>query len=526
MDYFDNLTLFDYPQKQSKTTKKEDLRSVDLEKEPSSIVVENDINGGGVMIFSYDLYSNVPQNEIDNIKTYREIALSSDVDLILNEIRNEVFIFDVPDKKAIELNFNSKCKLSESIKKKIHEEFDNIYSIMQFDKKGIDYFNSFYVDGRLYLHKVVDFNDIKSGIKKIVKIDPLKIKKVKEVPKRDRNTGTYNLSEIKEYYVYFDTLDTLYGNNSGYANYNSQIITFGKNTAFKLNKETIAYCDSGIYANNMVLGFLHKAIVPFNNLKMMEEALLIYRVSRAPERRVIYVDVGNLPKNKAEQYMREMMNRFKNKLVYDSKTGTIMDKRNVVSMMEDYWLPRREGGRGTEITTLQGGENLGVIEDVDYFKNKLLSSLNVPMSRFADNSPSFVFGKGIEIQRDEYRFKKFIDRLRQLFVAIFEDLLKTQLLLKNIITEDDWNEIKNYIMWNYAEDNAFVEFKESEILNNRIATLSQIDNFTEKYFSRKWIMRNVLKFNDEEYEKMMEEIKNEKDLLPKNEPDYMNDLPQ
>jgi hypothetical protein len=316
------------------------------------------------------------------------------------------------------------------------------------------------------------------------------------VPVPDTN-GIYNAADVVEYYIYVDTPDGI-----GKASI-AEI-----NRGLKIHPDAISYSDSGIYDknSNTVLGHLYKAIVPFNNLRLMEDSLIVYRVSRAPERRVIYVDVGNLPKNKAEQYMRDLMNRFKNKLVYDSRTGSVVDRKNILSMIEDYWVPRRDGGRGTEISTLPGGENLGIVEDVTYFKNKLYQSLNVPISRFQDEPPTFVFGKGTEINRDEYRFKKFIDRLRQRFMSLFEDLLRTQLLLKNVITDQDWEIIRRSLQWEFAEDNNFVEYKESEILNNRINTLTQIDPFVGKYFTKDWVLRNVLKFSDEEAKMISKEL--------------------
>lgn len=501
MSIFDNVSIFGV---KLTADKKDKLETFEVEKEPGTAVVSDGVNEGGAYVMPYEAVA-MPQTEIDSIKTYRTMSVNSDVDLVLNEIRNEVFIFDVPGKRAVDITFSPESKVSESIQKKIHEEYEQVYHVMQFDKKGIEYFDSWYVDGRVFFHKVIDTNDKKSGIKRIVKVDPIKMRKVREVPKRDAK-GIVDLSKVKEYYIYTDQPESLYG-GSGFVPTQLQMAGQGKNSGLKIIKDAVTYCDSGIYHEGKVHGFLHKAIVPFNNLKMMEESLLIYRVSRAPERRVIYVDVGNLPKNKAEQYVRELMNRFKNKLVYDSKTGSVADKRNVMSMIEDYWLPRRDGGKGTEITTLPGGDNLGITADVEYFKNKLMDSLNVPASRFSpDQAPTFAFGKGVEIQRDEYRFKKFIDRLRQRFVHVFEDLLKTQLLLKNIITEDDWFTIRNELSWVYAEDNAFVEYKESEALNNRINTLTLIDPFVGKYYSRKWVMANVLKMSDNEIKSMTDEM--------------------
>lgn len=509
MAIFDNISLFGV--KLTADTK-DKLETFEHEKQPGTAVVTEGVFEGGAYVMPYESVT-MPKTEVESIKTYRMMSHNADVDLVLNEIRNEIFIFDVPGKRAVDFTFNADSKVSEAIQKKVHEEYVKLYQIMQFEDRGIEYFDSWYIDGRIYFHKIVDSNDKKSGIKRIVKIDPIKIRKVREVPSKS-NKGVVDISKVKEYYVYTDRADTLYG-GMGYVPAQLQLAGQGKNSGLKIVTDAIAYCDSGVYEDGAVNGFLHKAIVPFNNLKMMEESLLIYRVSRAPERRVIYVDVGNLPKNKAEQYLRELMNRFKNKLVYDSKTGSIADKRNVMSMTEDYWLPRRDSGKGTEITTLPGGDNLGITTDIEYFKDRFMDSLNVPSARFnQEQSPSFSFGKGVEIQRDEYRFKKFIDRLRQRFSAVlFSDMLRTQLILKNIVTDEDWKVIRSDISWIYAEDNAFVEFKESEILNNKINTLAQVDPFVGKYFTRKWVMTSVLKMKDDEIKEMLSDMVEEKQSM-------------
>jgi hypothetical protein len=498
------MNIFGYTITKNKKIGK--LEAFQIESDPSSEVLG--ANAAGVMLYNYDLVT-VPENEAELIRTYRRIAMSPDVDLALTEIRNEIFIFDVTGRRAIDLGFTNDSKLSESVKSKIVEEFVNLYSIIDFNNSGLSLFMDWYIDGKMFLHKVIDTSKPKEGIKKIIPIDPLKIKKIREVPIPDAN-GIYNAADVVEYYIYVDTPDGI-----GKASY-AEI-----NRGLKINPDAISYSDSGIYDknSNTVLGHLYKAIVPFNNLRLMEDSLIVYRVSRAPERRVIYVDVGSLPKNKAEQYMRDLMNRFKNKLVYDSRTGSIVDRKNILSMIEDYWLPRRDGGRGTEITTLPGGENLGIVDDVTYFRNKLYQSLNVPVSRFQDDPPVFSFGKGTEINRDEYRFKKFIDRLRQRFMFLFEDLLKTQLLLKNVITEKDWDAIRRSLQWEYAEDNNFVEYKESEILNNRINTLTQIDPFVGKYFTKDWVLRNVLKFSDEEAKQVNKEFPSDQESPDSDRPE-------
>lgn len=330
----------------------------------------------------------------------------------------------------------------------------------------------------------------KTGIQEVVKIDPLKIKRIIEYPKPNSD-GVYDLSQIKRYYIFSDIYDVFDTSKT----YRTMII----------NYDSITYTDCGLYDDNgSPLGYLWKTIAPYNNMKMMEDSLLIYRVVRSPERRVFYINVGNLSKSKAEQYMKELMARFKNKMIYDSKSGVIVDRKNVMSMVEDYWIPRREDGKGTEITTLPGGNAMSSIEDVDLFVRKFKKSLNVPVSRLKDEEQPFVFGRTNEIDRDEYRFKKFIDRLRMRFCYIFEDLLKTQLILKNIITEDDWDGIKEVLSWEFAEDNNFVQWKETEVLNSQIESLTAADQLVGKYFDRKWVLVNVMKKSDDEAEKMLE----------------------
>lgn len=485
------MNTFGFELKKPKTAQRLDAFALDSD---GAVEISQDFGygGGGVSAYFYDLVT-VPKNELELVKTYRTIANSAEIDLAINEIRNEMFIFDVVDKKAIELYFTSESKLGEGLRKKIQEEYDTVYALLNFTEKGVDIFSDWYIDGRLYVHKIVDSSKPKNGIQKTIVIDPTKIKKVKELPRPDAN-GIYNVNNIREFYVFSQEPD------------GKKAIT----PALEIHPDSITYIDSGLLekSTNTVIGHLHKAIVPYNNMKLMEDSLLIYRVSRAPERRVIYVDVGNLPKNKAEAYMKELMNKFRNKLVYDSATGSIVDRKNVLSMLEDYWLPRREG-KGTQIDTLPGGTQLGVIEDVEYFRGKLYAALNVPLSRFSEQPAPFTFGKGLEIERDEYRFKKFINRLRQRFLHLFYDLLKTQLILKNIIVDGDWEDIKNDIQFVFTEDNAFVEYKESEIINNRLASLTQADAFVGKYLSKMWAQKNILRMSDKDIK--MIEADNKKD---------------
>lgn len=482
----------------------EQLPTFSIQADPTAENLESEIGSGGVVGYSLTNSTNF-QTEQEYIKTYRQMSLSAEIGMVLNELRNEVFIFEGLQNRAIDIRFYDDSDLSEDIKTKIAEEFINIYNLLDFKNKGSELLESWYIDSKLFLHKIIDIKNKKAGIKKIIQIDPLKIKKIKEYPKPDKD-GIYDLNEIREYYLFSESYDVFASNKSGsYSSSNTNQIG-----GIRIGPEYITYCDSGLYdrTQNIVLGYLYKTITPYNNLKLMEESLLIYRVARSPERRVFYIDVGNLPKAKAEQHLKEMMNRFRNKLTYDSKTGTLLDRTNALSMVEDYWLPRRStGAAGTEITTLPSGDNTGITADVQYFKEKFLRSLNIPVSRFQDESTSLNYGAtNTEISRDEYRFKKFIDNIRQKFSFIFEDLLRTQLLLKNIITEDDWEDIKSALIFVYEEDNNFVEAKELEILNKRLVALDALTDHVGKYFSEKWVMKNILKFSEETIKQMKLEI--------------------
>ncbi|MDD5150601.1 MAG: portal protein [Flavobacterium sp.] len=446
---------------------------------------------GGVIAYDYNS-STVPNNEVELIENYRSLAKYAEVDLAIQEIQNEFLVHDVPNKKAIELDFKDTSKISDNIKKKINEEYDNIYSILDFKSIGNQLFYDWYVDGKLFLHKIIDDENPKNGIQKVIQIDPCKIKKIRVIPQKDR-TGITDINKILEYYIYVPSVDNIFRANE---------TELGN--GLRINAEAISYIDSNLYDKKMkmVIGDLNKVLIPYNNLRLMEESLLIYRVSRAPERRVIYVDVGNLPKQTAEQYVQNLMNRFKNKLVYDSKTGSVLDRKNILSMVEDYWLPRRDG-KGTEIDTLPGGENLGVTTDVEYFRNIFYKTLNVPFSRFSlDQSSAFVFGRAAEIARDEFRFKKFINKKRQQFVELFFDILRTQLILKGIITEIEWDSISRDIQWIFTEDNNYIQYKETELLNSKLETLAAIDPFVGKYVDKDFVLKTIFRFTDEQIKNM------------------------
>ena len=482
----------------TKKTPKVNLEVLEIDNDGDTTIIEDDgvgsyagvLDGTGVGLER-------PADEVEKIRNYREIAASSEVDEALTEIRNEVFVFDIPGKKAFEPEFlpDEESFVTPAIREKIMKEFDLMYSVTEFHDRGIEYFNRWYIDGRLYMQKVVEKSNAAKGIRRVQVLDPLNIRKIKLVP-RENDSLTINSNNVDEFYAYSRRFDSTV--KFGVTN----VMSYGAYTqaGARIKPDAIAYADSSLrdLHTGRVVSNLDKVIVPYNNLKMMEDAMVIFRVVRAPQRRAIYVDVGNLQKNKSDSYMKEVMARFKNRMTYDSKTGTLSDRRNVLSMIEDYWLPRREGSKGTEIQTLEGQDANGTLEEVEYYRDKLWRSLGVPRSRFGENAQSFVFGRGIEIQRDEYRFKKFLNHLRRYFLVWFEDVLKTQIVLKKIILEEEWETVRRSFFWTFAEDNAFVEFKESEIINSRIGTLASIDPYVGKYFSIDWVRQNVLRQTVEE----------------------------
>lgn len=435
------------------------------------------------------------KNENDLVRRYREIAQYPDCDTAIDDIINESIVAE-EDKPALSLNLDS-LKVSDPIKTKINAEFDNVLKLLKFSENGHDIFRSWYIDSKVYYHVLVDEKNPKNGVIEFRLIDPRKIRKIKNVKREKNPAGVEVIKEIEEYYLY-----------------NDKGITETTIQGVKLPVDSVIYTPSGLIDGNtgMVMGYLHKAIKLVNQLKMMEDALVIYRISRAPERRIFYVDVGTLPKIKAEQYVNDLMNKFRNKVVYDASTGETRDDRKHLSMMEDFWMPRREGGKGTEITTLPGGQTLGQIEDIEFFQNKLFQALNVPMSRLKGEQ-GFNLGRSSEITRDEIKFNKFIQRLRKKFSNLFLDALRIQLILKGIINPDDWDEIKGNIRFNFMRDNYFAELKESEILQSRLNTLQVIDQFVGKYYSVEWVKKNVLQQTDED----IKEINNQKEEDRKNE---------
>ena len=447
---------------------------------------------GGVYGTTVDV-NNTAKNEAQLITRYREMAAQPECERAVDDIVNEAIVgteYDAP----VSIVLDNVEEMDDQIKDRIREEFEGILGMLNFHNRAYDIFRNWYVDGRLYYHIMIDTKQPRAGIQELRFIDPRKIKKVR-VEKRDNQNQVSKEVFNKKYNEYFV--------------YSAKGITAG-NQGVKIAPDSIAYCHSGIMDQNnkMVLSYLHKAVKPLNQLRMLEDATVIYRLARAPERRIFYIDVGNLPKAKAEQYLRDMMVKHKNKLVYDANTGEVRDDRKFLTMLEDYWLPRREGGKGTEISTLPGGQNLGEIEDVQYFQRKLYQSLNVPMSRLeADNS--FNLGRASEITRDELKFSKFIARLRYRFSELFHILLERQLLLKGIITKQEWNEIKGKIFYDFLEDNHFSELKNAEIMRERLNTLRDIDEYVGKYYSTTWVRKNILQQTEDEIEEIDQQIADE-----------------
>ena len=459
---------------------------------------------------------NSARNEFELIRRYRDMAIHPEVDSAVDEVVNEFVVSDNND-SCVDINLDN-LKVGQGVKNKIRNEFDYLKRLLNFDNRAHEIIRSWYIDGRLFYHKVVDLDNPKKGITELRYIDPMKIKKVRQkidnAPKdalaRQAIKGTaleYEYGTFVDYYLY---------NPKGF--YKGGVLgpvgDMSLSQGVKMAVDSITYTPSGLQDLNkrMTLGFLHKAIKSLNQLRMIEDALVIYRLSRAPERRIFYIDVGNLPKIKAEQYLRDVMARYRNKLVYDSNTGEMRDDKKHMSMLEDFWLPRREGGRGTEITTLPGGQNLGELKDVEYFKKKLYNSLNLPPSRLTDDNKGFNLGKTTEVLRDELKFAKFIGRLRKRFGEFFHDVLKTQLILKGVISPEDWEDMKEHMQYDFLFDNHFNELKEIEMMNQRMATVTQMDPFVGKYYSIEHIRRHVLVQRDDDYKEMDKQMNREIEL--------------
>jgi hypothetical protein len=466
-------------------------------KNKSFSVPQND--DGAVTIQSGSYYGTyvdldgVVRNEIELITRYREMSMQPELETAIDEIVNEAIVND-DNGKGVDLNTDD-LKQPDAIKKKINDEFEYVLKLLNFSNMGHDLFRRWYIDGRLFYHVIVDESSPAKGIQEVVYVDPRRIRKIREIQKtKDPKTGMELIKRQNEYYLY---------NERG-------VIGAHSNMGSKIATDSVVNVNSGLMDGKraMVLSYLHKAIKPLNQVRMVEDAVVIYRLSRAPERRVFYVDVGNMPTIKAEQYLKDVMTKYRNKLVYDSSTGEIKDDRKHLSMLEDFWLARREGSRGTEITTLPSGQNLGELEDVKYFEKKLYKSLGVPMSRL-EQGQGFSLGRSTEITRDELKFTKFINRLRNKFSILFDDLLRVQLVLKKVCTEEEWKEFKEDIWYDFKKDNNFNELKEAELMTNRITLLQFVDPFVGRYYSKEWVRKNILQQSDEDIEEIDKQISEE-----------------
>jgi hypothetical protein len=489
------------------TLGKKDIVQVQPPEQASFSLPTEAMDDGAVTITSNPYYGTyvdlegAVRNELELISRYREMANHPELEMAIDDIVNEAITHD-DSGRTVDIVLD-KLKQPETVKKKIADEFENVLKMLNFGNLADDLFKRWYIDGRIYYHVVVDEKNPREGIQELRYIDPRKIRKVRELVKdRDPKTGANIIKSIAEYYVYNDKGTT------------TQTYTANVNAGLRITTDSIINVNSGLMdaKNTFVISYIHKAIKPLNQLRMVEDAVVIYRMSRAPERRVFYIDVGNLPKGKAEQYLRDVMIKYKNKVVYDASTGEVRDDRKHMSMLEDYWLPRREGGKGTEITTLPAGQNLGELEDVKYFRQKLLQSLNVPISRLEPQQGGMIgIGRTSEVTRDEVKFTKFIIRLRNKFSQIFDNALGIQLALKGICTKEEWEDFKEDIYYDYKKDNNFTELRDAELLRERLNLLAVVDPYLGRYYSSKWVRKNVLQMSEEESQRMDEEMAEEEE---------------
>ena len=476
----------------------------------ASVVPPTDDDGAGYVTspsFHYgmhmDIYADLNfKDQTDLIKKYRMNAAHPEVDMAIEEIVNEAIV--VPENEAL-VNINlDDVKVSPKIKTKVVEEFEGVLNLLSFEERAHDIFRSWYVDGRLYHHLVVDSTKQSEGIKEIRHIDSLKIRKVKNVKKKTNPDGVKVVDRVEEFFI-FNEKAANQSKKGAVAQHDAQ------NTSVRLSTDSVSYVTSGLLDETRarVVSHLHKAMRPINQLRMMEDSLIIYRLARAPERRIFYVDTGNLPKGKSEEYVNSLMTRYRNKLVYDQATGELKDQRKHMSMLDDFWLPRREGGRGTEVTTLPGGSNLGEIDDVKYFQRKVYQALNVPVSRLEQES-AYSLGRATEINREEIKFQKFITRLRTRFSKLFLHILRQQLILRGVITDSDWKELfHNRVSVDFYKDNHYTELKDAEVLAQRLQLVDQASQYVGEYLSKDWVMKNIFRFNDEENEEMKKQIASE-----------------
>jgi hypothetical protein len=487
------------------TLGKKDIVQVQPPEQASFALPTESMDDGAVTITQnahYGTYVDLEgsvRNEIELVTRYREMANHPELEMAIDDIVNEAITHDVTG-KTVDIVLDN-LKQPDTIKKKITEEFHNVLKMLNFGNLSDDLFKRWYIDGRIYYHVVVDETKPREGIQELRYIDPRKIRKVREIKKdRDPKTGAQIIASIAEYYVY---------NDKGTV---TQSYTSNVNAGLRIAPESIINVNSGLMdaKNTFVISYLHKAIKPLNQLRMVEDAVVIYRISRAPERRIFYIDVGNLPKGKAEQYLKDIMAKYRNKMVYDASTGELRDDRKHMSMLEDFWLPRREGGKGTEIITLPAGQNLGELEDVKYFRQKLLNALNVPISRLEPQQGGMIgVGRTTEVTRDEVKFTKFIVRLRNKFSQIFDHALKIQLVLKGICTLEEWEDFKEDIYYNYMKDNNFTEMRDAEILRERLSVLQTVDPYIGRYYSMEWVQKNVLQMDKETIADMKKQIAKE-----------------
>ena len=486
------LKLFGFELRRAAASQSDEEKKKKLQ----SIVAPTDPDGAGYITASgshygqfIDMDGNQAKDNQQLILRYRGVASHPEVDAAIEDIVNEA-IASSENENPVDLNLDQ-VDAPDNIKKTMNEEFDKICSMIKFQEMAPDIFRSFYVDGRVYHHLIINEAQPKLGIQDIRNIDATKIRKVKNIKyKKDQATNAKIVDKVEEFYIFQEKV--------------------GQAQGVRISPDAISYVTSGLLdpTKKSVVSYLHKALKPINQLRMMEDSLVIYRLARAPERRIFYIDVGNMPRGKSEAYMRDIMTRYRNKLVYDASTGELKDDRKHMSMLEDFWLPRREGGRGTEITTLPGGENLGQIDDIIYFQKRLYRALNVPLNRL-EQEAQFSLGRSTEINRDEVKFQKFIDKIRKRFSKLFTEILKKQLILKGIITEQDWNSWKNDITVDFLRDNHFAELRDSEILQNRLQTLDQISQYVGEYFSREWTMKNVMMMSDDDIAEMKDQVEAE-----------------
>lgn len=501
MNDFQRYAYFGYELKRSKRIENEKKKResfVPPEFSDGAMTLETSGAGASGFFGHYIDFEEAYRNESELIRKYRQMAKQSEVDSATDDIVNESIVCE-ENEPPVAINLET-LEISEKVKTAISDEFDQILKLLAFNSKGYEIFRRWYVDSKLYFHKIIDDKNPKKGIRELRPIDPLHMRKIREIEREPGPNGVDVVKEIREYYLYSPTGSIQNG--------------------VRISPDSITYVPSGIYdtQQKIGLGYLYKAMKPANQLRMIEDAVVIYRISRAPERRVFYIDVGSLSKTKAEQYVKQIMNQYRNKLVYDASTGEIRDDKRHMSMLEDFWMPRREGGRGTEITTLQGGDNLGQMDDVEYFKGKLYKSLNVPMSRM-ESDANFSLGRASEITRDEIKFSKFIDRLRVKFSELFLDALKTQCIMKGIVTPQEWDLIRQDVRFDFRRDSHFTELKEAELMQERFNLMRDTRELTDKYISHQWIRSNILRQSEEEMKEIDKQIKEEKNNEQYNPPE-------